>query len=261
MANVSRGLAIVGIILAMATPQGAAADGRWRPIFDGKSLAGWTPKIVGQAAGADPDATFIVQDGAIRVSYANYPAFRGRFGHLFHQTPRKAYRLRLSYRILDPGLADAPSWARANSGVMFHAQSPDSMGLNQPFPASLEFQILGRDGAGPRPTGSICTPGTNITITGAAVKAHCTLSTGPTIPNGEWVKLELAVSPKGEVTHRINGAVVHRYAGLELDPADSTARPLITGRGGALSLTEGFIALQSEGHPIEFRDIQIQTLK
>ncbi len=33
------------------------------------------------------------------------------------------------------------------------------------------------------------------------------------------------------------------------------------GRGGVLPVTGGYIALQSEGHPIEFKDIQVMVLK
>jgi hypothetical protein len=63
----------------------------------------------------------------------------------------------------------------------------------------------------------------------------------------------------------INGAVVHTYSDVALDPADpmmaEDARRLIAARGGALPVTEGWIALQSEGHPIAFKDIEILVLK
>lgn len=245
----------------------AQADGPWRRIFDGKSLAGWTPKIVGHPAGENFQDTFVVKDGAIRVSYAKYDRFAARFGHLFYKTPYSAYRLRLKYRVLEPPLPDTPAWARGNSGVMFHSQSAESMTLNQPFPVSVEFQILGADGPGPRPTGSVCTPGVSIDIDGARQPVHCTTSSGPTIPNGTWTALELEVAPDGQVTERINGQVVFRYANIALDPADpmppaaADARRLIAERGGALPVTEGYIALQSEGHPVEFKDIEVMVLK
>ena len=241
---------------AHAAPHGAA----WRPIFDGRTLNGWTPKIVGRPAGDNFQQTFVVKAGAIQVSYARYDRFKAQFGHLFYKTPLTAYRLRLTYRVLGPGLPDTPGWAHSNSGVMFDSESPQSMGLDQSFPVSVEFQILGRDGDGPRPTGSVCTPGTNITISGAVAKPHCTTSSGPTIPDGTWTKLELEVRPDGTVTHRINGAVVHTYSRVELDPADADGRRLIAERGGVLAITGGYIALQSEGHPIEFKDIELQTL-
>lgn len=256
---------ILAGLLAGALAGSAGAAERWRPLFDGKSLTGWTPKIRGYALGDNWRDTFVVKDGELQVSYANYDRFENRFGHLFYKAPFKAYRLRLKYRVLEPPLPDTPNWARGNSGVMFLSQSPESMLLNQAFPVSVEFQILGADGPGPRPTGNVCTPGVSITINGARQPVHCTDSSGPTIPNGTWVDLELEVRPDGQITERINGAVVHRYADVALDPDDplaaADARRLIAERGGRLPVTEGWIALQSEGHPIAFKDIQILELK
>lgn len=238
--------------------------GPWRSLFDGKSLDGWIPKIAKHPVGENYQQTFIVDQGAIKVSYAGYKTLDGQFGHLFYKAPFKSYRLRLTYRFLTDGvLADTPAWARSNSGIMFHSQSPESMIVDQPFPVSVEFQLLGKDGDSPRPTGAVCTPGITITMDGQKVKEHCTPpANAPTIPNGTWVKAELEVRPNGEVLQKINGAVVHRYAGLALDPEDTVAggaKPYILARG-AQPVTEGYIALQSEGHPIEFKDIEIQEL-
>lgn len=256
------------LLLACAMMSAAGPAPReepWKPIFDGRTLNGWTPKIVGHPAGDNFQQTFVVKDGAIRVSYANYDTFGARFGHLFYRTPYKAYRLRLNYRVLEPPLPDTPGWARGNSGVMFHSQSARSMTLTQAFPVSVEFQILGADGPGPRPTGSVCTPGVSITLNGTRQPVHCSTSSGPTIPNGTWTALELEVLPNGSVTEKINGAVVHRYGDIALDPADpmaaADAKRLIAERGGVLPVREGYIALQSEGHPIEFKDIEVQVLK
>jgi hypothetical protein len=260
------GLLLGGLALSaggLANAEGVKA-GPWRPLFDGKTLDGWTPKVAKHPAGENYRQTFVVDHGAIRVSYAGYEKLDGQFGHLFYKTPFKAYRLRLTYRFLtEGGLADTPAWARSNSGIMFHSQSPESMTVEQPFPVSVEFQLLGKDGDGPRPTGAVCTPGITITIDGAKVKEHCTPSANaPTIPNGTWTKVELEVQPNGEVFQKINGVVIHHYAGLTLDPDDTVAggaKPYILARG-AQPVTEGYIALQSEGHPIEFKDIEIQEL-
>ncbi len=264
MAATGLGLALAGGT-GFVSAVGAEKSGKWKPIFDGRTLKGWTPKILGHPAGLNFQDTFVVKDGAIRVSYSGYDRFGLRFGHLFYKTPFKAYRLRLNYRVLEPPLPDTPAWARGNSGVMFHSQSPESMTLNQAFPVSVEFQILGADGPAPRPTGAVCTPGVSITLAGARQPVHCTPSTGPTIPNGTWTALELEVSPEGDVTERINGAVVHRYSAIALDPADpmaaTDARRVITERGGVLPVTEGYIALQSEGHPVEFKDIEVMVLR
>lgn len=265
------GLVRIGALLGgLALLAGAQANaeavkaGPWRSIFDGRTLDGWTPKIAKHPAGENYRQTFVVDHGAIRVSYAGYEKLDGQFGHLFYKTPLKAYRLRLSYRFLpEGGLPDTPKWARSNSGVMFHSQSPESMTADQPFPVSVEFQLLGRDGDAPRPTGAVCTPGVTITFDGVQAKEHCTPPVNaPTIANGTWTKVELEVLPNGEVSQKINGVVVQHYAGLALDPEDtvaSGAKPYIAARG-AQPLTEGYIALQSEGHPIAFKDIEIQEL-
>lgn len=259
--KVPKAALIAAALLAAASfGTSAQAEGRWRPIFNGRSLDGWIPKIAGHPLGENFHDTFVVKDGAIRVSYAGYDRFNGQFGHLIYRAPLKAYRLRLSYRLLEPGMPDAPKWARSNSGVMFYGQAPETMTLDQKFPVSVEFQILGQDGEGARPTGSVCTPGTNVVIDGAMAKAHCTVSSGPTIPNGTWTRLELEVRPDGEVIQRINGVDVMRYRQVELDPRDPDAQPLIAQRGGALALTEGYVSLQSEGHPIEFKDIEVQEI-
>ncbi len=261
------GRAATGLLLALCAGAANAQDvkaGPWRSLFDGKTLSGWTAKVAKHPAGENYRQTFVADHGVIRVSYANYDKLEGQFGHLFYNTPFKAYRLKLTYRFLtEGGLADTPSWARSNSGVMFLSQSPESMTVEQPFPVSVEFQLLGKDGDAPRPTGAVCTPGLTITIDGAKVKEHCTPpAKAPTIPDGTWVQVELEVLPNGEITQKINGIAVHHYAGVTLDPDDTVAggaKPYILARG-AQPVTEGYIALQSEGHPIEFKDIQIQEL-
>jgi hypothetical protein len=257
----------IGLLLALCAGAASAEDikaGPWRPLFDGKTLEGWTAKVAKHPVGENYRQTFIADHGVIRVSYADYDKLDGQFGHLFYKTPFKAYRLKLTYRfMIEGGLADTPSWARSNSGIMFLSQSPDSMTVDQPFPVSVEFQLLGKDGDTPRPTGAVCTPGLTITIDGARVKEHCTTpANAPTIANGTWVMAELEVLPDGEITQKINGVAVHHYAGVTLDPDDTVAggaKPYILARG-AQPVTEGYIALQSEGHPIEFKDIQIQEL-
>ena len=43
-----------------------AEEGRWIPIFNGKDLAGWTPKIRGCKAGENFQDTFRVEDGVLK---------------------------------------------------------------------------------------------------------------------------------------------------------------------------------------------------
>ena len=245
----------VTALLAVAFLGGCASDGGeardgWRPLFDGRTLDGWTPKIFGYPVGEDPLNTFRVENGVIVVGYGAYQdGFKNRFGHLFYKTPFKSYRFSVKYRFVGEPVKGAPSYAVYNSGVMIFAQAPQTMMLRQPFPVSAEAQVLSQYGEKAWTTGNVCTPGVNIHMNGALVKDHCTNSKIPATPNGVWMELEIDVSPTGVVTQKINGHTSLVYDQLELDPKDGTARPLIPA-DGTLALTGGYIALQSEGQPI-----------
>ncbi|KAA9014995.1 3-keto-disaccharide hydrolase [Sphingobium limneticum] len=249
-------------IAAMLLLMGAAPapEPRWEPIFDGKSLDGWTPKITGRALGEDPLHMFIVQDGAIRVSHAQYKHFDGEFGHLFWKAPLGAYRIRFEYRLFGTSLPGIKSWQATNSGLMFHAQPPETIRRDQDFPVSLEMQLLATPRPTEEPSGNVCTPGTTVLFEGKRDPRHCILASGSPLPAGRWTRAELEVLPSGDVTHYIDGKAVLRYSAIELDPEDADAKPLIAAAGGALQLTRGYIALQGEGHPIEFRNIELQRL-
>jgi hypothetical protein len=233
---------------------------QWQSIFDGETLDGWTPKITGRAVGEDPLKMFVAQDGAIRVSHANYAKFDGEFGHLFWKAPLGAYRLRFEYRLFGETLPGVQDWQASNSGLMFHAQAPETMRRDQDFPVSLELQLLGVPRPTQEPTGNLCTPGTTVVIDGKRDLRHCINSSSPLIPLGRWVRVEVEVLPDGRITHFIDGQPVMRYEAAELDPADADAKSLIAAAGGELALRGGYIALQSEGHPIEFRNIELLRL-
>ena len=245
----------------LIAPPGAAATGKWQRIFDGRTLNGWTPKISGHAAGENVRNTFVVRNGAIRVSYANYKSFDGLFGHLAYERPYSAFRIRFDYRFYGKTLPGVESWQYSNSGLMLLAQSPQSMTLDQKFPVSLEMQLLGAERPEPSPTGNLCTPGTNVVMIGKLETMHCILSTSPVIPNGRWVHAEVEVTRAGEVTHFIDGKAVIHYSAPQYDPADADAKPLIVASGGKLAIDGGYFYLQSEGHPIEFRNIELMELE
>ena len=250
------------LALPLLTLAGCATvpEPQWQSIFDGRTLDGWTPKITGLALGEDPLHMFVVEDSAIRVSYANYPRFEGGFGHLFWKAPLGAYRLRFEYRLFGETLPGVQEWQASNSGLMFHAQAPETMRRDQDFPVSLELQLLGVPRPTQEPTGNLCTPGTTVVIDGKRDLRHCINSSSPLIPLGRWVKLEVEVLPDGRITHFLDGQPVMRYEAAELDPADADATPLIAAAGGKLALRGGYIALQSEGHPVEFRNIELMRL-
>jgi hypothetical protein len=136
-------MALMVVTALWAAGAVAAEEGEWHSLFNGKDLSGWTAKINKHPLGDNYGNTFRVEDGVIKVSYDGYGGkFDGQFGHLYTNQAYSNYILRLEYRITGAAIADSPPWAKLNSGVMIHSQSPMSMGLNQAFPASMEFQFL-----------------------------------------------------------------------------------------------------------------------
>jgi hypothetical protein len=237
----------------------SSADTAWTPIFNGSDLTGWTPKIRFSEAGLDSLDTFRVEDGLLSVSYDRYTTFGDRFGHLFWERPLSSYDLLIEYRFVGEQVAGGEDWARANSGVMLHAQAPESMPPDQDFPISLEAQFLGGLGEGERPTANLCTPGTEAQIDGTRIEAHCTPSTSPTIPIGEWVTVELIVRGGERIAHVMDGDTVLAYGSPEIgggvvNAFDPAAKP------DGSPLSQGYIALQSESHPIQFRRIWLREV-
>lgn len=244
-----------------ASPQddpNTSGKGGWIALFNGKDLDGWLPKF----AGCDPNDnfknTFRVEDGLLKAAYDRYDRFEGQFGHLFYQQPFSHYRLRAEYRFVGEQVPGGPGWAFRNSGLMLHCQTPESMTKDQSFPVSIEVQLLGGDGTHPRTTGNLCTPGTNVVIGGKLVTDHCISSTSPTCHGDQWVTVEVEVHGGGIIRHKINGQTVMEYEQPQLDPNDADAKKLI--RDGGLNLSAGYIALQAESHPVEFRRVEIYPL-
>jgi hypothetical protein len=135
------------------------------------------------------------------------------------------------------------------------------MRKDQEFPASIEFQFLGGLGKGERPTGSMCSPSTNVVIGGKLITQHCVDSKSKTFHGNQWVSAELQVRGSGKVKHLINSEVVMEYEQPQLDPKDKDGAALIKAAKGKLLLEEGYIALQAESHPCEFRTIELRVLK
>ncbi|MFO0970490.1 MAG: DUF1080 domain-containing protein [Gemmataceae bacterium] len=240
---------------------GKKAEADWVSIFNGKDLDGWTPKFTGHAPGVNYLDTFRVEDGVIKVAYDKYKEFGGKFGHLFYKDKFSHYDVRLEYRFLGEQAKGAPGWALRNSGLMFHCQEPKTMRKEQDFPVSIEFQFLGGAEKGERPTGSMCSPGTNVVIGGKLITQHCVNSKSKTFRGDQWVKAELQVRGSGKVKHIINGEVVMEFEQPQLDPKDADGAALIKAAKGKLLLEEGYIALQAESHPCEFRKIEVRVLK
>jgi hypothetical protein len=248
----------LALLLLIPAAPGDAEKEKWTPLFNGKDLTGWTPKIKGHAAGDNFADTFRVEGGVLKVSYDKYRQFDGKFGHLFYKEKFSHYVLKVEYRFVGEQCKGGPGWALRNSGVMFHSQSADSMGKDQDFPVSIEAQFLGGAEKGERPTGNVCTPGTHIVMGDKLITRHCTNSKSKTYRGDEWVTAEIEVRGSGKVKHTINGTTVLEYEKPQLDKGDKDAKKLI--KGDKVLLEEGYLALQAESHPIEFRKVEIRVL-
>ena len=234
----------------------------WIKLFNGKDLSGWTPKIAKHPLGENTFNTFRVEDGILKCEYDKYPKFDRKFGHLYTNLSYSHYLLRMEYKFAGKMMSDAPSYVNLNSGIMVHSQPPQSMSLNQGFPVSLEFQFLADEGKGRRPTGNVCTPGTNLEMDGKLITQHIVQSSAPTIPADQWVKIEIEVQGNKEIIHRVNGKEVLRYQKPQLDPKGAVVQTKeLFAAGAPLSLSHGHIALQAEGQPVWFRNIELKQLE
>ena len=235
-----------------------AAGGPWVPLFNGKDLTGWKPKICGHDLGDNFGNTFRVEGGVIKVSYDQYKDFGGKFGHLFYEKEFSNYRLRIEYRFLGEQIAGGPGWALRNSGVMIHGQKPEAMRKDQQFPVSIEVQFLGGSGKGERPTANLCTPGTHVVMDGKLIKQHVINSKSKTYHGDQWVTVEVEVRGN-TITHFVEGQPVLTYTDPQLDDGDADAKRMLDA-GQPRLIRRGTISLQSESHPVEFRKVEIMEL-
>jgi len=233
-------------------------NGEWTQLFNGKDLDGWTPKIRFHEFGDNYKNTFRVKDGVMQVGFEGYDQFNETFGHIFYKEKFSNYIIRCEYRFVGKQCPGGPGWARRNSGIMLHCQDPKTMTKDQDFPVSIEMQLLGGLGTGMRTTANLCTPGTNVVMDDKLVTRHCISSTSKTYHGEQWVTVEIEVRGGKTIKHMIDGKVVLEYGEPQLDPRDANARKLI--KNGKLILNDGYISLQSESHPCEFRKVELKKL-
>ena len=125
-------------------------------------------------------------------------------------------------------------------------QRPKTLKKDQDFPNSVEVQLLGGFGKGERSTLNICTPGTQLHWQGKLTKAHVIQTKGPTFHGDQWVNVEIEV--RGDkFKHIAEGKVVCQYDNIQLDDGSP--------------LTSGYISIQAETAPIQFKSIELIPLK
>jgi hypothetical protein len=238
----------------------SAPAGEWISLFNGRNLDGWTAKIAGHDINDNYRNTYRVEDGLLKVSYQDYDQFANRFGSLFYKTGYSRYWIRARYRFVGSLASGAPRWAYKNSGIQLHSQAPETMRKEQQFPVSVEFDIVGARFFGSRPTGDVCQNGTHVLVGGSPVKGLCSTVSDVTIRDDQWTTVLAEVDGAKRIRQIVNGALVVEYTDITLDDGNADARRLMAS-GAAKALASGYISIQSNGHPIEFKSIEVLPME
>jgi hypothetical protein len=256
----------LGISCPPAFSQKAADKEEWIQLFNGRDLSGWDIKITGHDLNDNFGNTFRVEDGLLKVSYDRYDKFNDQFGHIYYNQPFSHYKVRVEYRFVGEQLQGGAEWNVRNSGVMLHSQSARSLGKDQAFPVSLEMQLLGGLGTGPRTTANLCTPGTYVEMDGKVTMQHCINSTSNTYDGDQWVTVEAIVLGDSIIHHLVDGKIVLTYYHPKVGETDTSSIKyfLVTDEMRSRSgqpLKDGYVALQAESHPIQFKTVELLNLK
>lgn len=234
---------------------GVSADG-WVKIFNGKDLTGWVPLIHKWKYNEDPYHTFRADadNQVIRVTYEDYPGqtFDDHCGLLYYDKPLKDYRVRLTYRFREPQAKNPVSWGKNNNGLMIFAIDPKTVENDPEFPPLIEIQLIGTPSSGGKNNGNLCQPGgmTVSKLFGQSISdTGCHDSKSGTAPAADqWVTVEAEVHVAGDTK-------VFQYPDMTT-PVLTISGPMYKGQ----PVTGGYLALQSESQPTEFKDIELKEL-
>jgi hypothetical protein len=95
---------------------------------------------------------------------------------------------------------------------------------------------------------------------GELVRRHCTDSSSKTFDGERWVTLEVEVRGNEILRHFVDGELVLEYEKPQLDEGDADAQRLLAA-GAERQLGGGFLALQAESHPVDFRRVELLPLE
>ena len=238
----------------------AKLPGKWIQLFNGKDLKDWDIKIAKHELNDNFGKTFRVENGLLKVRYDGYSNFDDQFGHIFYKKKFSAYLLVMEYRFVEQQVPGGPGWAIRNNGAMIHSQAAATMGKDQDFPVSLEVQLLGGNGTDPRSTGNLCTPGTNVVMNGKLITDHCITSTSKTYHGEQWVTVSALVLRDSVIKHIVEGDTVLTYTQPQIGGGQVSNYDPAVKQDGKL-LKEGYIALQGESAPTDFRKIAVFDLE
>ncbi|MCH9691913.1 MAG: DUF1080 domain-containing protein [Gammaproteobacteria bacterium] len=206
----------------MAIPQ--QQEGRWRSLFDGKTLTGWKG-----ANGEKVGDAWQVIDGSLVLT-------AGGGGDILTQETFTDFELQLEWKISEKG----------NSGILYRVADDD-----QPVWASgIEYQILDN-------TGYPILKGTN-EIAGSVFALYAP-ATEVDKPTGSYNKTRILLKD-AQVEHWLNG---HKIVSYNLKSDDwkqrvSNSKFSMYKKFGQLQ--SGHIALQDHGNRVWYKNIKIIEL-
>lgn len=247
------------LVLSCSEKPKSADQEEWVAMFNGANYDDWTPKFAGYELGVNHNNRFVYQDSLLSVRYTKTDTFKGNFGHLFYKQKFSHYKLRATYRFVGEQMTNGPAWAFRNNGLMLHCQEPATLGLDQDFPISLELQLLGGDGTHERTTANLCTPGTNVVLNDSLFTTHCVNSTSKTYHGDQWVTAEALVLGDSLVQHIMDGEVVLEFKSPTIGGGNISGYNESAYEEGK-PLKEGYISIQAESHPIDFKSIEVLNL-
>jgi hypothetical protein len=251
---------------AQTTQPAAAADG-WRPLFNGKDLAGWYPYLQGEPKGTDAKHVFTLEDGGVIHVHEDI-ASQATVGYLATDEEFGDYQLRFQYKWGGP--RDGAKKGSPNSGLLYHVTGPDGARPGVVWPYCIQCQV--KDGH----TGEIVALGVSVATTIDPKKKDVPTYredgdplTTPAGPKAEtkiappqradaidgWNDVEITV--RGDTAeHRVNGKVVGRFTDAKspvvTQPGTAGATPAL------MRLDRGRIGFQAEGYEILYRNVEIR---
>lgn len=245
MSRMCMGISAVAMTLALGIETISRADDAskgFTRLFNGKDLAGWTTYLDPKFKEADPKKVWTIEDGVIKCTGTPN-------GYLLTDKEFGDYVLRVQWRF-----AGKPG----NSGVFVHCSGPDKI-----WPKGVEAQLMsGRAGdfwlvdgfkmdvpqsegrQDPNSSRHFLRTGDSFKKTGGKDSRgrdkYEVVSQSIEKPLGEWNQYEITCKGN-KIDLAVNGHHVNTGTNCEA--------------------TKGKILLQSEGAPIEFRNIEIKPIK
>jgi hypothetical protein len=230
---------------------GGSGDG-WVKIFNGQDLTGWIPLIHKSPKNENTYNTFSADptNQVLKVSYDEYPDnrnFDGRCGLIYYDRLLTDYRVRVTYRFVEPQATNPVDWGKNNTGLMIFGIHPSEVMGDPEFPPIIEIQLLGANSAGGSTNINLCPLNGMTMAQGQGSCGNNGTGVAP-LPADQWVTVEAEVLVEGETK-------VYQHPDLT-DPVLTISGPRYQGQ----PVTGGYLALQSESQPVEYKDIEIKEL-